>query len=170
MSSLATAALPPVVVTFSDVHAVPLSIVARFGVAEPDQCSVGLQSPTILSDQLSSVPTSMLARSCTLSFHVPAAGWPLNAVMLWPLMMMLSPEPPARLLTMKLVPPGEISVTTRSPRYVCVMCSDSRSCATLPLPVTGRLDVMPVALLSGIAFGTSVAVNVLLMHVPPPPF
>src|SRR5262245_3075789 len=82
-------------------------------------------------------------------------------------MMMLSAEPPWRLLTMKFVPPGETSVTTRSPRKVCVMLSDSESDATTPLPVTGRFEVMPVGLLSGIALGTSVEVNVPLMHAPP---
>src|SRR5512143_491327 len=79
-------------------------------------------------------------------------------------MTMLSAEPPARLETTKLTPPGEVSVTTRSPRNVCVMLSDSASEATVPLPTTGIVDVIPVALLSGIALGTSVALNVLLRH------
>src|ERR1041384_904003 len=62
------------------------------------------------------------------------------------------------------VPSGAIRVTTRSPRNRCVMLSDSDSEPTAPLPVTGRTDVMPVALLSGIALGTSVEANVPLIQ------
>src|ERR1043166_2150375 len=121
----------------------------------------------MLSDQELSVPTSTAARSWTLSFQVPAAVWPLKFVIAWLVMMMLSAAPPARLETTNCVPPGEISVTTRSPRNVCVMLSDSVSEATVPLPVTRLFDVMPVALLSGIVSGRSVAANAPLMHVPP---
>src|SRR4051794_1375747 len=81
------------------VHAEPLSIVGRFGVAEPDQLTTAVQLPLISSDHELSVPTSCAARSWTLSRQVPAAGWPLNAVIAWLVMTMLSAEPPARLLT-----------------------------------------------------------------------
>src|SRR4029079_14850209 len=62
------------------------------------------------------------------------------------------------------VPSGAIRVTTRLPRKRCVMLSDSDSEPTAPLPVTGRTDVMPVALLSGIALGTSAALNAPLIQ------
>src|ERR1041384_6698379 len=67
------------------------------------------------------------------------------------------------------VPSGATSVTTRLPRNRCVMLSESDSEPMAPLPVTGRTDVMPVALLSGIALGTSVALNVPLMQPGPGP-
>src|SRR5215510_1278221 len=82
-------------------------------------------------------------------------------------MMMLSAEPPARLLTMNCVLSGAISVTTRSPRNVWVMLSDSESEPTVPLPVTTLFEVMPVALLSGIDRGTLVELNVPLMQPAP---
>src|SRR6185436_3970233 len=44
------------------------------------------------------------------------------------------------------------------------MLSDSDSEATVPLPVTARLDVMPVVLLSGIARGRPVALNAPLIQ------
>src|SRR5215208_54934 len=114
MSSLASAELP-VLATVTFVHTVPLSIVGRFGLAEPDQLVGVPQFPTILSDHELSVPTSMLARSWTSSFHVPAATWPLNAAIAWFEITMLSAEPPVRFQTTNCAPPGEISVTLRSP-------------------------------------------------------
>src|ERR1041384_6729996 len=62
------------------------------------------------------------------------------------------------------VPSGAIRVTTRLPRNRCVMLSESDSELIVPLPVTGRTDVMPVALLSGIALGTSVEANAPLIQ------
>src|SRR5262245_20549760 len=115
MSSLASAAFP-VAVTVRLVHAVPLSIVGRFGDADPDQCICVPQLPTIRSDHERRLPTSRLARSCTLSCHVPAAVCPANAVIAWLVITRLSAEPPVRLWTTNCVPPGEISVTLRSPR------------------------------------------------------
>src|SRR3954447_3480077 len=50
ISSLATVESPPLVPTVRLVHAVPLSIVGRFGVAEPDQWTTWLQLPTMVSD------------------------------------------------------------------------------------------------------------------------
>src|SRR5262245_16625851 len=64
MSSL-TSDASPACVTVRLVHAEPLSIVGRFGVAEPDQCCCVPQLPTIRSDHELSVPVSMLARSWT---------------------------------------------------------------------------------------------------------
>ena len=66
MLSLASdESLPGVDGTVRLVHAVPLSIVARFGVAEPDQLTPVAQLPTMLSDHELSVPTSWAARSWT---------------------------------------------------------------------------------------------------------
>src|SRR5687767_3391680 len=48
------------------------------------------------------------------------------------------------------------------------MFSDSCRLDTVPLPAIGSTEVMPVALLSGIDFGTSVELNVPLMQPPPP--
>src|SRR6185503_7900789 len=135
---------------------------------EPDQCTTGVQSPTMFSDHELIVPTSTAARSWTLSFQVPAAIWLANVVIDWLTITRLSAGPPARLLTTNWVPPGEISVTTRSPRNVCVRLSDSASVLTTPLPATTRFDVAPVWLLSGIVLGTSVDANTLLMQPPPP--
>src|SRR5262249_32273473 len=70
---------PGVDATVRLVHAVPLSIVGRFGAAEPDHGTTGLQLPVISSDHELSVPTSWAARSWTLSRQLPAAAWPLNA-------------------------------------------------------------------------------------------
>jgi len=57
-----------------------LSTVGRFGVAEPDQCAVGLQLPSIVIDHELSVPVLASARSWILSCQVPAVVCPLNAV------------------------------------------------------------------------------------------
>src|ERR1041384_2276905 len=74
MSSWARLASAPAVVGTGKLgDAVPLSVVGRFGVAEPDQCVVTVQLPLISSDHELSVPTSTAARSWTLSFQVPAA-------------------------------------------------------------------------------------------------
>src|SRR5512142_3409406 len=81
-------------------------------------------------------------------------------------MTMLSAGPPARLLTTNGVLSGAISVTIRSPRNGCVMLSDSDSEPTMPVPVTARFEVMPVALLSGIASGKPVAMDVPLTQPP----
>src|SRR5262249_40039426 len=123
----------------------------------------------MLSDHELSVPTSWAARSWTLSFQVPDAMRPLKLAIVWLVMTRLSAEPPARLLTTNCVPSGAISVTSRSPRNVCVMLSDSDSEPTVPAPTTARFEVMPVVLLSGIASGRPVALNAPLTQTAPAP-
>jgi hypothetical protein len=62
MSSLASDESSPVVDTVRLVHTCPLSTVAMFGVAEPDQLTPMPQLPTIASDHELSVLTSAAAR------------------------------------------------------------------------------------------------------------
>src|SRR6185295_5474845 len=74
--------------------------------------------------QLLSVPTSWRAASWTVSFQSPATGSPANGVRS-KLPLMSSAEPPCRFDTTADFPEGEVSVTTRSPRYVCEMSKSS---------------------------------------------
>src|SRR4051812_8827647 len=99
--------------------------------------------------------------STTSSRHEPAAGSPPNAGMLW-LSSWVWTSPVEGSLTTYLVPCGDVSVTRRSPGNSWVIDSDSDSDATIPLPVTGIDDEMPVGSSSGIATGKPAAKNVLL--------
>src|SRR3954468_8835228 len=119
------------------------------------------QSATIASDHPLTRPVSVGSMSTTSIRHEPAAGSPPNAGMLW-LSSWVWTSPVEGSLTTYLVPCGDVSVTRRSPGNSWVIDSDSDSDATIPLPVTGIDDEMPVGSSSGIATGKPAAKNVLL--------
>src|SRR4051794_14430828 len=136
--------------------------------------------------QPTSVPTSSDATSATRRVHVPATGLPAKAASRPPwglkvpvygaapdesgvaaeslktVFTKLSPllvTPPGRSASTTFVPSGPISSTCRSPSHVCVIREiETSTFATVPVPATVTEEPAPVVLLSGIAFGTSVAV------------
>src|SRR6185295_10287935 len=106
--------------------------------------------------QLLSVPTSWRAASWTVSFQSPATGSPANGVRS-KLPLMSSAEPPCRFDTTADFPEGEVSVTTRSPRYVCEMSRSSLSLSTCAVPSRWMVEVVVARSLIG-AFGVALAV------------
>lgn len=99
----------------------PLSSPAGLAEIDITRSTVAWVALESLSDQLSSVPVSPPAKSCTKSFHVPEDSSAFADATARSTTLRLSVPLPVRLCKTNCAPEGAINVTFRSPMKVCVI-------------------------------------------------